>query len=107
VELNSAWETKSRSVAQVTQAIRGWLPTAEANVRAQIRSCGICGGQIGSRADFLRVLRFPLPILIPPTVLNSPSIVRGWYYRPVSGRRIKWTQSHPTPRNSLMELSPS
>jgi hypothetical protein len=26
-------------------------------------------------------------------------INRGWYSRPVSGRRTKWTQSHPTPRN--------
>jgi hypothetical protein len=25
-------------------------------------------------------------------------IIRGWYNRPVSGRRTKWTQSHPTPR---------
>jgi hypothetical protein len=25
--------------------------------------------------------------------------IRGWYNRPVSGRRIKWVQSHPTRRN--------
>jgi hypothetical protein len=47
---------------------------------------------------FLRVLRFPLPI-IPPTAPHSASIIRGWYNRPVSGRRTKWTQSHPTPRH--------
>jgi hypothetical protein len=53
----------------------------------------------GTGAGFLRVLRFPLPILIPPTALHS-SIVWGWYNRPVNGRRTKWThnQSHPTPR---------
>jgi hypothetical protein len=30
---------------------------------------GICGGQSGTRAGFLQVLRYPLPILIPP---NAP-----------------------------------
>jgi hypothetical protein len=59
-------------------------------------SCGICGGQNGSEASFLRVLRFPLPIIIPPNASYSP-IIRSWYNRPISGRRIKWT--HPTQRN--------
>jgi hypothetical protein len=26
---------------------------------------------------------------------------RGWYSRPVSGRRAEWTQSHPTARKEL------
>jgi hypothetical protein len=39
---------------------------------------------------------FPLPILILPTAPHSSSsIIRGWYHRPVSGRRTKWIQSHP------------
>jgi hypothetical protein len=76
------------------------LPTAAARVRTQIRSRGICGGQSGNGASFLRVLRFPLPILIPPTAPHSSSsIIRGWYNRPVSGRRTNWTQFHPTPGN--------
>jgi hypothetical protein len=75
------------------------LPTAAAQVRAQIRSCGICGERSGTGVGFLRVLRFPLPILIPPTALHSSSsIFQGWYNRPISGRSIKWTQSHPNPR---------
>jgi hypothetical protein len=53
----------------------------------------------GTEAAFLRVLRFPLPILIPLTPPHSSSIIRSQYNRPVSGRRTKWTQSHPTPRN--------
>jgi hypothetical protein len=53
-----------RAIAQV---VSRWLPTAAARVRSQVRSCGIRGGQIGTGAGFLRVLRFPLPILIPPT----------------------------------------
>jgi hypothetical protein len=44
----------------------------------------ICGGQSGAGAGFLRVLRFPLPIFIPPIAPQSPSyIIWAWYNRPV------------------------
>jgi hypothetical protein len=55
--------TDGRAIAQ---AVSRWLPTAAARVRARVWSSGICGGQSGAEAGFLRVLRFPLPILIPP-----------------------------------------
>jgi hypothetical protein len=49
-----------------------------------VRSCGICDGQSGTGEGFLRVLRFPLPIFIPPTAPHSSSsIIWGWYNRPV------------------------
>jgi hypothetical protein len=48
----------------VAQAVSRWLPTAEARVRLRA-ACGIYSGQSGTGAGFLRVLRFPLPI-IPP-----------------------------------------
>jgi hypothetical protein len=54
----------------IAQAVSLWLPTAAAWVRARVWSSGICGGQSDASAGFLRVLRFPLPIFIPPT---SPS----------------------------------
>jgi hypothetical protein len=42
------------------------------------------GGQSGAGASFIRVLRFSLPISIPPISPQSPSpIIRGWYNRPV------------------------
>jgi hypothetical protein len=70
----------------VDQAISRRLPTAAALVRARVRSCGICGGQNGTGAEFLLVLGFPLPI-IPPTAPHSSSsiIIRGWCNMPISG----------------------
>jgi hypothetical protein len=57
-------ETEGRATAQ---AVSRWLPTAAAT---RVWSSGICGGRSGAGADFLRVLRFPLPMFIPP---DSPS----------------------------------
>jgi hypothetical protein len=85
----------------IAQAVSRRLATAAAQVWAQVRLCGICGGQSGTEAGFVGVLRFPLPIFIPPTAPHSSCIIRGWYSRPVSGRRIKWTQSHPTPPQGI------
>jgi hypothetical protein len=69
-------------VRTIAQAVSRWLPTAAARVPSQIRSCGICGGQSGTGAGSLLVLRFPLPILIPPTASHSSSTIWGWYNRP-------------------------
>jgi hypothetical protein len=51
------------------------LPTAAARDRAQVRSCGICGEQIDAGVGFLRVLRFPLPIFIPPNASHTSSSI--------------------------------
>jgi hypothetical protein len=77
----------------IAQAFSCQLPTAAAQVRSQLKSCGIDTG-----AGFLRVLRFPLPSLIPPNASYS-SIIRGRYNTPISGLRTKWTQSQPGPRS--------
>jgi hypothetical protein len=64
---NELWYQVGRATAQ---AVSHWLPTAAARIRARVWSSGICGGQSGVGAGFLRVLRFPLPIFIQPI---SPS----------------------------------
>jgi hypothetical protein len=46
----------------VAQAVSRWFPTAAARVCVRA-ACGVCGGQSGMGAGFLRVLRFPLPII--------------------------------------------
>jgi hypothetical protein len=69
---------------------------------------GFCGGQSGAGAGFLRVLRFPLPIFIPPI---APKIIfiyhRGLYNRPKwpQYQRLNYlgTKSHPT--NNKKEIN--
>jgi hypothetical protein len=82
----------------IAQAVGHWFPTLAARFRVQVRLRGVCSGKSGIGAGFLRVLRFPLPILIPPTAPHSSSIIRGWYIRPVSGWRTNWTQVSPHPK---------
>jgi hypothetical protein len=52
-------QTSGRAIAE---AVSRWLPNAAARVQSRVWSSGICGGQCGAGAGFLRVLRFPLPI---------------------------------------------
>jgi hypothetical protein len=65
-----------RRVSGLVTAVSCLLLTSEARDLSQVKSCGICGGQSVTGDGFLRVLRFPLPILIPPTT-SYPCIVRG------------------------------
>jgi hypothetical protein len=93
-------DRKSRYGRAIAQEVSRRLLSAAVRVRAQVRSCGICGGQSGIGADFLRVLLFPMSIHNPPNTPKSPSsIIWGWYNKLNSGRNTKGTQSHPTPRN--------
>jgi hypothetical protein len=57
------------------------VPTARAQVESHIRSCAIYGRQNGTGTVFLRELRFPLTMLIPPTASHSSSVILGRYAR--------------------------
>jgi hypothetical protein len=80
---NYTWrrvQIKKLLCCATAQAVSRWLPTAAARVRVRVWSDGICGGQSGAGAGFLRVLRFPLPIFMPP---NSPSSTKRGLFRPL------------------------
>jgi hypothetical protein len=77
---NKIYDIKNNVGRAIVQVVSRWLPSAEAG----ISSCGICGGQSGAGAGFLRVYLFPLLICIPPVSAQSlSSIICGWYNRPV------------------------
>jgi hypothetical protein len=83
----------SRAIAE---AVSRRIPTAAARVRAQVGSCGICGGQSGTRAGFLRELRFRRHNshsinCSTITSINHPGLVQ----LASSGRRTKWNQESP------------
>jgi hypothetical protein len=54
---------------------------------------------------FSKYFGFPFQFSIHPLLhISSSSIIRGWYNRPVSVRRTKCTQSHPTQRKGKKQL---
>jgi hypothetical protein len=63
-------------VPYLRRLVAGLLAAAAARIRSHVRSRGISGGQSGTRAGFLLILRFPLSILIPPIAPHS-SIALG------------------------------
>jgi hypothetical protein len=62
----------------MAKAVSRRFPTSAAQVRVQVRSCGIFGGESDTWAGFLRVLLFPMSILMPPTATHSyrPELVQ-------------------------------
>lgn len=71
----------------------GWPPASHRRGPGSI-PCWICVGQSDTLAGFRRVLKSPLPVLIPSIVPHSFIIIRDWYYRPSSGRRTKRTHTN-------------
>jgi hypothetical protein len=66
-------------IYSVRKALGLWIPKLWS--RSDARSGrGVCGGQNGTGAGFLKVLQFPLPTIIPPTVLYSLIILSPVLY---------------------------
>jgi hypothetical protein len=71
----------------ITQAVSRWLPTAAAQVRARVWSCGICGGQSGAGGRFSPSTSVSPAKFIPPTapknhIHHHQSIIGDMYNRP-------------------------
>jgi hypothetical protein len=72
----------------LAQAVSGRLPTVAAQVRFQVRLCGICGGKRGTVAGYLQVLGVTLSI-IPPTAPHILTIQSSTLHRLSSDSVIK------------------
>jgi hypothetical protein len=84
----------------IVQAASRQFPTAAARVRDRFKSCGICGGQSGTGAGFLRILLFLLPIIIALIAPHSSSsIIRGWYSRSIRDQVDCLTPPQGTKKN--------
>jgi hypothetical protein len=60
------------------------FPPLRSGVRDRVCHVGFCGGQSGAGVGFLRVLRFPLPVFIPPILQKlSSSIIKVKHNRPL------------------------
>jgi hypothetical protein len=75
----------------IAQAVRCWLTTSAVQLLGRVRSCGICGEQSCIGAGFLRVLRFPLPLMSPTAPHSASSSAAGTIGQTVD--------SHPKQRN--------
>jgi hypothetical protein len=87
-----------RCCLAVARAISRRLPTAKARVRALTMSFGIYSGQNINGACFLRILRFPLPLIHSTNCSAVITIYHsGWYDRSISGRSNSGLGSIPAP----------
>jgi hypothetical protein len=88
---NRFFSCSSETLISTYRTIRCRNPKVAGFPPQRIMSCGICGGQSGTGAGFLQVLRFPSSVLIPPAALHSlPSCHRLYIvYARVSAICIK------------------
>jgi hypothetical protein len=74
------------------------LLTAAVRIRSQVRYCGIYDEQYCNVVSCLRILLFPLPIIIQAIALHSSIILR-------CDPLTKWTRSHPTPAHEFKDMN--
>jgi hypothetical protein len=85
---------KQNTVRAIEHAVRYRLPTTSAWIRSLLKLYRVCGGRSRSKVGFLRVLRIPLPILIPPTAPYSVIIL---YTANKKKKQTPWSESASEP----------
>jgi hypothetical protein len=75
----------------IAQAVSRRLSLLRPGFEPRSGRVGLLVDEVALGQVFFEYFGFLMPILIPPTAPHSSSIVRGWYNRPVSDRRTKWT----------------
>jgi hypothetical protein len=85
----------------VAQAGSRLIPTAATRVRAQARSCGICGGHSGYVAGSLQVIRFHLPSVLHPTSPSGAGAI-GYFMASVI---LDWASLHPKKQKKQNKLA--
>jgi hypothetical protein len=66
----------ARDSRAVAQAVSRWLPTALARARAQVRSCGICGGRTRTGLDLGFLASSHATDCPTPIVVHHPGLVQ-------------------------------
>jgi hypothetical protein len=80
----------------IAQAVSRRLPTAAARDRSQVTSCGICGGQSGTGAGFLRVFGYPSQFSFHRLLYTHRHLSSG-----ADADQIAADVPHPTPGNYI------
>jgi hypothetical protein len=79
----------------IDQVVSCWLLIVAARVQSRVWSSGICGGQRGAGAGFLRVFRFPRQSSFHQLLHNHPHLSSG--ARTICQKWPQYMEISPTP----------
>jgi hypothetical protein len=84
----------------IAQAVSRRLPTAAALFEPRSDRVAFVVNKVALEQVFSEYFGLSCQFLFHRVLHTRACTVRGWYNRPVSGRRTKWTQSHLTKKKN-------